>query len=283
MLIDTQIHPALYKEVYHDDALFKRRCDEMNFHQMKPTDLAILKQQYALAEMKHAVLLGQDCSAGKEEPLISNEDLQTIVTAAPDFFVGFASVDPRDERAPEKLVHAFEHLQLSGFTVNTAKLKMYPADPRLISLYKICRRYCKPIIFHAGLSLENHTAAKYAHPMEFEEVADDFPDIKICLAHLGWPWVNETAALLIKYPNLYANTAVMCMDSPRLLFEKIFYQDMGRYWLDHNLADKIMFGSDSPRIRPVRCKRGLDSLEMEPETRYKLYYANAAQFLGLKE
>lgn len=52
------------------------------------------------------------------------------------------------------------------------------------------------------------------------------------------------------------------------------------YWLDHNLADKVMFGSDSPRIRPVRSKRGMDSVEMLPETREKIYWKNAMRFFG---
>ena len=105
--------------------------------------------------------------------------------------------------------------------------------------------------FHAGFCLENNALAKYARPMEFEEVALRWPEINLCLAHFGWPWVQETAALLLKYPNLYANTALMNFDGPYQLFPKVFKQDMGEYWLDHNLADKVMFGSDSPRIR--RC------------------------------
>lgn len=57
---------------------------------------------------------------------------------------------------------------------------------------------------------------------------------------------------------------------------------MGRYWLDHNLAGQVMFGSDSPRIRPVRSKRGLDSIELLPETREAIYWRNAARFFSLE-
>ena len=164
--------------------------------------------------------------------------------------------------------------------MNTARLKMYPMDERLVPLYDLCRKYHKPIIFHAGFCLENNALAKYARPMEFEEVALRWPEVNLCLAHFGWPWVQETAALLLKYPNLYANTALMNFDGPYQLFAKVFKQDMGEYWLDHNLADKVMFGSDSPRIRPVRSKRGLDSVEMLPETREKIYWKNAMRFFG---
>ncbi|MDD3174041.1 MAG: amidohydrolase family protein [Herbinix sp.] len=283
MVIDTHVHPALFKEICMDQERFQNRCDEMNFHLMNPTDLPTLKKQYALAELERVVLLPQDCSMDYGTAIISNEEIKQIVEMDPTFFIGFASVDPRNDNAAIILTDAFERLKLSGLKINTAKLKMYPNDERLMKLYEICDKYQKPIIFHAGVSLEANTISKFAHPMEFEEVANRFPKVKMCLAHFGWPWVNETAALLVKYENVFANTAMMYMDSPKDLFEKVFKQDLGKYWLDHNFADKVMFGSDSPRIRPVRSKRGLDALEMEESTRRKVYHDNAVRFLGLEE
>lgn len=282
-VIDTHVRPALYKMISMDMERFIKRCDEMNYHLMKPGDLELLKKQYDLAEMKNAVLLPQDCSAETGFVAISNEEIYEIVKKKPDFFVGFACVDPRKEDAEDQLRYAFEKLKLSGLYLNPARLKMYPADPHMMKLYDICKLYNKPIIFNAGMTFETNALTKYGHPMEFEEVAIRYPEIKICLAHFGWPWVNETAALLVKYENVYANTAMMYMDSPALLMEKVFHQDMGRYWLDHNFCDKVMFGSDTPRIRPIRIKRGLDMLEMPEDVRRKVYYENAICFLGLEE
>ena len=88
--------------------------------------------------------------------------------------------------------------------------------------------------------------------------------------------------LMIKYPNLYADTAMMYMDSAEQFFDKVFKYDMGEYWLDHNFQDQVMFGSNAPRFRPVRIKRGLDSLKMREDTRRKLYGENAMRFLGLE-
>lgn len=282
MIIDTHVHPALYKEICSDADRFRLRCDEMNFHLMSPVDMDLIRRQYALADMKHAVLLPEDCSFDCGTAVISNEEIKQIVNLDPDFFIGFASVDPRKNEAEKRLVDAFNRLDLSGLKINVAKLKMYPMDERLCRLYQICDQFHKPIIFHAGLSLEHNAISKYANPMEFEEVAVTFPNVKMCLAHFGWPWVNETAALLIKHENLYANTALMYMDSPKLFLEKVFRQDMGAYWLDYNLSDKVMFGSNTPRIRPVRIKRGLDALPLETETRQKIYFDNAARFLGME-
>ena len=88
--------------------------------------------------------------------------------------------------------------------------------------------------------------------------------------------------LMIKYPNLYADTAMMYMDRAEQFVDKVFKHDMGEYWLDHNFQDQVMFGSNAPRFRPVRIKRGLDSLKMREDTMRKLYCENAMRFLGLE-
>ena len=283
MVIDTHVRPALYAPICTDQAHTAKRCDEMNYHLMGPTDLALLKKQYALADIAHAFLLPSDCRAETKTPAISNDEIAQLVRCEPELFWGFATVDPRCSDASEELERAFSQLNLRGLYLNTARLHLYPTDERCTPLYALCQRYHKPIIFHAGLCLEQNALAMYARPADFEEVVYRYPELNICLAHVGWPWVQETAALLIKYPNLYTNTALMSFDGPQQLYHKVFQEDMGTYWLEHNIADKVMFGSDTPRIRPVRSKRGLDSLGLSTETLEKIYYKNALRFLKKEE
>lgn len=283
MVIDTHVHPALFAPICEDREVFKKRCDEMNYHLMSPSGMELLKKQYSLGQISQVFLLPEDCSADTGAAAISNQDIERLVALDPDFYIGFATVDPRQENALTELRRVLTGGRLAGLKLNTAKLRMYPTDPRLIPLYELCRELKKPIIFHAGLCLEKNAFAKYANPMEFEEVAAAYPEVNMCLAHFGWPWVQETSALLIKYPNLYANTAMMSMDGPYQLFQKVFQKDMGETWLEHNLADKVMFGSDSPRIRPVRSKRGMDALPLSKEAREKIYWKNARRFLGMED
>ncbi|SHO43823.1 amidohydrolase family protein [Anaerocolumna xylanovorans] len=283
MVIDTHIHPALFSPICKDKQRFEQRCNEMNYHLMSPSGIDLLKKQYALADIQRAFLLPEDCSAETRTAAISNDEIAELVSYDPDFFYGFASVDPRNEEASAELERAFDTLQLKGLAINTARLQMYPYEKKLYKLYEICRKYSKPIIFHAGICFEKNALARYSRPADFEDVLYDYPDINICLSHFGWPWVQETAALLLKYPNAFANTALMNFDGPYQIYHKVFKEDMGEYWVEHNIADKIMFGSDSPRIRPVRSKRGLDSLDFSSNTFEKIYYKNALKFLGMEE
>lgn len=280
MVIDSHVRPALFAPICQDEEALKRRLDEMNYHLMSPSDLELLKRQWALAGIERVFLLPEDCSAEAGQVAISNEDIALLVSLDPDIFVGFASVDPRNADAPQQLRHAFEELNLAGLVLNTAKLKVHPYDERVVALCEVCKRVRRPVVLNGGLSLERGALMRYARPTDMEDLFVAFPDVNFCISHFGFPWVQETAAMLIKYPNLYANTALVSFDDPVRLYHKVFKEDMGKYWVEHNLADKIMFGSDSPRIRPAKSKKGLDALGLRSDVLEKICYKNATRFLG---
>ena len=104
MLIDTHIHPALFKPICTDKQQMKFRCDEMNYHKMGASDMSLLKKQYELAGITKVFLLPEDCSYEKGKAAISNEDIAQLCALDPDFYVGFATVDPRNEDAREKTI-----------------------------------------------------------------------------------------------------------------------------------------------------------------------------------
>ncbi|NRY60639.1 amidohydrolase family protein [Clostridium beijerinckii] len=282
MIIDVHVHPALFSDICTDKERMKKRMDEMGYDLMSSVDLNVIDKQNRYAEIDKMVLLPLDHSTICGEVILSNEEIKKLVDARPNQFIGFASVDPHREDALEVLDHAFSVLGLSGLKLNPSKQRFKPDDDKMFPIYQKCLEYNKPIIFHAGLSWEPNTLAEYSHPLRFEKIALTFPKLRICLAHFGWPWVQDTAMLLIKYSNVYTDTAMMYMDSPELFFDKVFNQDIGRYWLDNNFPNQVMFGSNAPRFRPVRIKRGLDSIEMREDTRRKVYGENAVRFLGLE-
>ena len=107
MVIDTHIRPALFSPICENKERFEKRCDQMNYHLMKPSSIELLKKQYALAGIEKVFLLPSDCSFETGEPDISNDEIEKIVQCDPTFFVGFASADPRKESAAEELEKAF--------------------------------------------------------------------------------------------------------------------------------------------------------------------------------
>ena len=216
-------------------------------------------------------------------PIVSNEEMEKIVASCPERFIGFASIDPRDPKAKEKLTYAFETQKLSGLKLNLSRLHMYADDPLLAPLYEVCEEHNKPIMFHAGYSWEPDTPSKYSEPILFEDVAVNYPNLRFCLAHMGWPWWEETIMMLMKYPNVYADTSMVYMDSPRNYYSHLFSVNMNLNWLQNCFQDKVMFGSNNPRFRHVRSLDGILNLPLREDVKKAILGENAIRFLGLED
>lgn len=280
MVIDVHVHPAFYGSISKDPAEIEFRKKAAGWDLMSPHGEDLTFTQMDAFGVDRLVLLPLDLTTTMGGCVVTNEEISSLVKLAPDRFIGFASVDPRRKDALQVLDRAFGEMGLKGLKLNPSKQAFYPADEMMRSIYEKCLEYNKPILFHAGLSWEPDCLIKYANPVNFEEVAQRYPDLRFCLAHFGWPWVVETAMLVLKYPNVYTDTSMLYMDSPEDFMDQVFNRTMGPLWFENNFPDKVMFGSNNPRFRSARIKRGLDSLEMRDETRKMLLGENALRFIG---
>ena len=127
-----------------------------------------------------------------------------------------------------------------------------------------------------------NSPSKYSNPLNFEDVAIEYPELRMCLGHFGWPWTRETAMLILKYPNLYADTALLYFDSPKQFFQTTFNDQLGEYWIDRMLYDKVMFGSTYPRIEQKRMVKATEALNLRPRQRAMVMGENALRFMGME-
>ena len=89
--------------------------------------------------------------------------------------------------------------------------------------------------------------------------------------------------LALKYPNVYADTALLYFDSPKQFFQTTFNDQLGEYWIDRMLYDKVMFGSTYPRIEQKRMVKAMEALTLRPKQRAMVMGENALRFLGMEE
>ena len=300
MVIDVHVHPTGYSLISQDPAERKFRTEVFQKKvEQDHSPIAMTGKPSGGNSFDHGseevtftqmdsfgidrlVLLPLDLTTTHGGWVVSNDQIKQLVDFAPDRFIGFASVDPRRPDALEVLDHAFKNQKLAGLKLNPSKQAFYPDDPMMDPIYQKCLEYNKPIMFHAGMSWEPDCLIKYSRPVNFEEVAVKYPELRICLAHFGWPWATETAMLCLKYPNVYTDTSAIPMDSPAVFMDQIFNRTWGPTWFEHNFADKVMFGSNNPRHRSQRMMQGLEKIEMRPDTRAKLMGGNAIKWLGME-
>lgn len=279
MFIDIHVHPAFFEPINTDPAKEEMRHNVLNIHKNGTAPLEHIFNQMHCAGLDRLTLLPQDYTS-TVGCVVSNEEIRQLVDAAPDKFIGFAGVDPLDPEAPDKLQDAFTRLNLKGLNLHTGRHHLLPSDPRMEPIYEICERYHKPIMFHAGLSWEPYTQTSYCTPLAFEIVAEKHPKLKICMGHFGWPWVRETAMLMLKYPNVYADTGALYFDNAREFYTQTFTRDIPITWIDRSLRHQVMFGSNNPRFEQIRMAQAIGELGFRDSTLELIRGGNALEFIG---
>ncbi len=109
-------------------------------------------------------------------------------------------------------------------------------------------------------------------PMLADDVAIDFPDLRINLSHTGWPWVDEWCSMLWRHPNVYGDISAYYAKS---LDERLVrFMDSGRG------RHKVLFGTNGLGLE--RCKREFLELDISEETKRAVLHDNVVRFLGLE-
>jgi predicted TIM-barrel fold metal-dependent hydrolase len=198
------------------------------------------------------------------------EVVAQAVAAAPDRFIGGAGYNPWriDEslRRIETFVreHGFRYVYFHPITFGMA-----PNDRRCYPLYAKCSELGIPVGLQVGHSAEP-LPSDVGRPMLVDEVAIDFPDLRINLSHTGWPWTGEFISMLWRHPNVYGDISAY--------FPKTLDAELVRA-MDRQLRHKIMLGTNGFPLD--RCLAELDELPLREESKRRIRGENAAEFFGL--
>jgi predicted TIM-barrel fold metal-dependent hydrolase len=244
-----------------------------------PRSPAEMYAKYAELDL-FGVLFAIDAETTSGVPYVGNDYVAGVARQYADRFIGFASVDPwKGAQAIVELERAVRDLGLRGLKLHPTTQAFFPNDPRFYPLWKKCAELRIPALFHTGQTgVGARTPGgggyklKYAQPMLLDDVAADFPDLTIIMAHPAVPWQEEQLAVALHKANVYIDLSGW---SPKY-FRPILTQYAGSL-----LKDKMLFGSDYPALQPERWLADFDALGFKPEVRQKILLDNARKLLGL--
>lgn len=278
-MIDFHTHPVLVREMIERHPELERAVREIFFigNNFQPLETFLLELD--VSGLDRAVLLPIDCTSTRGAPIWSNEQIAELCRMN-ERFIGFASVDPHQPDAPAKLRRAIEDLGLRGLKLAPGIQEFYPNDPALYPLYKKAQELGIPILFHAGMTWEPRAKAEYGRPIYFEDVAHDFPELKIVLAHLAWPWVLEAVSLALKYPNLYLDTSALYFDNPKDFISFAMAQQVPLTVWERSLRHQLVFGSNYPRVEIKNMAAAIRSLGLSRGCLGLVFRGNAERLLG---
>jgi predicted TIM-barrel fold metal-dependent hydrolase len=211
---------------------------------------------------------------------VSNEEIASLAQSETDVLIPFASVDPaRGAEGVEMARRLIAEHGVRGFKFHPSIQEFVPNDPACFALYEVIAEHRLPALFHTG-----HTAIgagqpggggirlKYSNPMYLDDVAVEFPDMPIILAHPSFPWQDEALSVCLHKPQVYIDLSGW---SP-----KYFPPNLIQY-ANTLLREKVLFGTDFPALTPERWLRDFDALEIKPEVRPLILKENAVRLLGL--
>jgi len=180
----------------------------------------------------------------------------------------------------EKKIRVFGELalQYEGKTLS---------DPEFEPYLAICERLGTPVALHTGLAPPNtpYTCCPkfrthLGNPQLIEEVLIKHPKLKIQLMHMGFPWVQETKAIMHIYPQVYADIGVLDWNRPVAEFYSYL-----KSFIESGFGKRIMFGSDQ-MAWPDAIPLAIHNVETAPflteEQKQDIFYNNAARFYNIK-
>jgi predicted TIM-barrel fold metal-dependent hydrolase len=227
-----------------------------------------------------AVVFTVDIESATGHKALSNEQIAVAAAEHRDVLIPFASVDPAKGRAGARWFRDLvEQHGMRGIKFHPSIQGFAPNDKSAYPLLEVAQELGVPALFHtgqtgigAGLPGGGGIRLALSNPMLLDDVAVDFPDLTIIMAHPSFPWQDEALAWATHKPTVYIDLSGW---SP-----KYFPPQLVRY-ANTLLQDKVLFGSDFPLITPDRWRADFDRLEIKDHVRPKILKDNAIRALGL--
>ncbi len=210
---------------------------------------------------------------GPHGPLITNDEVASFINQYPDRFIGIASVDlSRPMDGVRELRRCVEKLGFRGLRIVQWLWNLPPTDRRYYPLFAECVNLDIPVCLQVG-----HTGplcpSEPGRPIPYiDEVAIEFPELKIVCGHIGYPWTTEMIAVATKHPNVFIDTSAYL--SRRYPAELVAY-------MKKNGKKKVLFGTNYPMVTAEQCLADLGSLGLEGEGRRLFLFENARRVFNL--
>ncbi len=179
-----------------------------------------------------------------------NKHLSQYVQRYEQKMTGFAVINPLVDDTSVKGVKAFtEKLGLKGIVLYCSQFAFHPAHTSAMQLYESAQDLGLPVFFH-NTTLGQGGILEYARPLLLDEVARTFPELKIIVGNMGFPFYDQTLCLLAKHKNVFADLSVKPGNAWQIYNIVISAYEQG-------VMDKLLFGSAFPAAKADDCMEAL--------------------------
>lgn len=242
MIVDCHTHiwesPEQLGQVLQDKSASTHRMHHSTLGRSPIPDASMEQHLLASEPVDKSLVLGfKSRYLGVEIPL---DLVSRYIRQHPEKLIGVAGIDPTNlTEALSDLRHAHADLGMKAVTVSPAAQDFHPADSRAMQVFAEAARLKMPVLIDQGIHYTAASKMEFARPALLDEVARELPHLKLVIAHMGYPWVEECIVLLGKHPNVFADVSSL-LHRPWQAYTFLLsaYQ--------YGVMDKLLFGSDFP-------------------------------------
>lgn len=228
-----------------------------------------------------AIVFTVDAASATGHQANSVEEIAEGAARHNDVLIPFGSVDPlQGKSAVKRLRSLVDDLGVKGVKFHPSMQGFEPNDRQFYPLYEAITEAGIPALFHtgqtgigAGLPGGHGIKLRYSDPMLLDDVAADFPDLTIVMAHPSVPWVDSQISIATHKANVFIDLSGW---SPKYFPPQLVKA------ANTMLRGKVLFGSDFPVIQVDRWMKDFENLDIKPEVRPLILKDNALTALGIK-
>jgi predicted TIM-barrel fold metal-dependent hydrolase len=244
-----------------------------------PRSIDDLLEDMQAAGVDESVILGQDTHATPNPSFknytLKHDDLAKLSRASKGKLIPFAGVDPNAKgQARRELKRVLKGLGFRGLKIHSSALSVFPNDKeKMYPLYDVCQEEQVPVLLHTGTTGLGDCEIRFSKPEYLDQVAQDFPDLDIVLAHFGWPWMDVALAVALRNPRVHLDVSGW---RPKYIPSPLMP------YLNGPLQDRFLFGTDYPMLRQTEWMADFkESLlpKLKPGVSEKLLKGNAKRLL----
>lgn len=259
------------------DAVFAREGEEgfLRFVHRAAEQHAVTPEQFIHHMDEVGIEWGVTCDGDHD-----NRKTAELVHAHPDRLKGFIFVDPnRGMAAVRELEMCVKEYGLHALYLTAFRTKLPANDKKNYPLYAKCCELGIPVHIYSSLNLSKAVPYDIGHPRYIDEVARDFPELRIMAGVSGWPWVLEFITLAIRHENVYVNFET---HAPHKIDIRGSGYESYLYYGEHHLKNRLCFASNwvtqSTPVEDVIAQ--VEALPFSDETKERILYHNAKVFYG---
>ncbi len=216
---------------------------------------------------------------GGESAEALNEALCTVLAEHPARFAGVGTVDLAGVTpgGPARQASAAHAAGLVGISVQPAFFGLDIDARELYPLYARAEELGLVMAVHTGITYSRLHPLRHERAELLDQVACDFPDLRLIAAHAGWPYATEYAAVARRHPTVFLEFGAL---APKYVARPGTGWDAVFAMMPNVLREQVLYGSDWPMMAPARALAEWRASGLPDDTLQALFHDNAARLLG---